>query len=230
MRKEILGASAILVVGLIAVSTSTPALAVESAASGTAPGASQEFAVGRGAQSMVVSDATVTADIERDGFSVTAPAPAPAPAPVVAAAAPTAAVPVASGWVLPVSGTISDSFGARPDLPVAGVNSFHSGTDISAPTGTQVVAASAGTVVFAGENGTYGEWVLIDHGNGIQTGYAHNSSILVSVGQSVAAGETISLVGSTGAATGPHLHFEVRVNDEAIDAIPFMSERGITLG
>lgn len=84
--------------------------------------------------------------------------------------------------------------------------------------------------MYAGYLGSYGNWILIDHGNGVQTGYAHNSVLHVSVGQSVAAGEVISDVGSTGASSGCHLHFEVRVDGARIDPQPFMSARGVTLG
>nr|WP_157497923.1 M23 family metallopeptidase [Leifsonia sp. Leaf325] len=134
------------------------------------------------------------------------------------------------GWTLPVSGWISDSFGPRPDRPVAGVGAFHYGTDIAASCGQTVYAASAGTVSYANWLGTYGNWVLIDHGGDVQTGYAHNSEILVGVGQWVAAGTPIALVGTTGASSGCHSHFEVRWNGARIDPQPFMAERGVTLG
>jgi murein DD-endopeptidase MepM/ murein hydrolase activator NlpD len=133
-------------------------------------------------------------------------------------------------WVLPVAGFISDPFGPRPDRPVAGVGAFHEGTDIAASCGTPVVAATGGTVVYAAYNGSYGNWILIDHGNGVQTGYAHNSTMLVSVGQQVAVGETISTVGSTGASSGCHLHFETHVDNTQIDPVPFMNARGVTIG
>jgi murein DD-endopeptidase MepM/ murein hydrolase activator NlpD len=93
-----------------------------------------------------------------------------------------------------------------------------------------VFAAAAGTVVAAGYQGSYGNWILIDHGNGVQTGYAHSSQLLVSVGQRVAAGATIALVGTTGSSTGCHVHFETRVNGTQVDPVPFMSTRSITLG
>lgn len=134
------------------------------------------------------------------------------------------------GWALPVSGWISDSFGPRPNRPVAGVGAFHYGTDIAASCGRPVYAATGGTVVYADWLGTYGYWVLIDHGNGVQTGYAHNSELLVQTGQQVPAGANIALVGTTGASSGCHLHFEVRVDGARIDPQPFMSNRGITLG
>jgi murein DD-endopeptidase MepM/ murein hydrolase activator NlpD len=134
------------------------------------------------------------------------------------------------GWALPVSGWISSWFGPRPNKPVAGVGAFHHGTDIAAGCGRNVYAASAGTVVYAGWLGSYGNWVLIDHGDGTQTGYAHNSSLLVSPGQQVSAGATIALVGTTGASSGCHVHFETRVNGARVDPQAFMSARGVTLG
>jgi len=134
------------------------------------------------------------------------------------------------GWALPVSGWISDSFGPRPNRPVAGVGAFHYGTDLAAGCGRGVYAATADTVVYADWLGSYGLWVLIDHGNGIQTGYAHNGELYVSPGQRVPAGANIAAVGSTGASTGCHLHFEVRVDGARIDPEPFMSNRGITIG
>lgn len=92
----------------------------------------------------------------------------------------------------------------------------HSGLDLAAPTGTAIYAAASGTVVYAATSGGgysgYGKLIKIDHGNGVQTWYAHCSSILVSSGQTVSAGQQIGRVGSTGYATGPHLHFEVRIN------------------
>ncbi|MEV1129099.1 M23 family metallopeptidase [Agromyces sp. NPDC049794] len=136
------------------------------------------------------------------------------------------------GWALPVAGRLTDGFGPRPNKPVAGVNDFHRGTDLSASCGAPIFAATSGTVVQAARNGTYGNWVLIDHGSNVATGYAHliDGGIAVSPGESVAAGQLIGAVGSTGASTGCHLHFEVRLGGIAVDAIPFMAARGITLG
>jgi murein DD-endopeptidase MepM/ murein hydrolase activator NlpD len=87
-------------------------------------------------------------------------------------------------------------------------------------------------VVQAERDGTYGNWVLIEHGDGIQTGYAHivNGGTEVAVGQNVEAGQEIARVGATGAATGCHLHFEVRISGKAVDPVPFMAKRGIPLG
>ncbi|MDJ0379119.1 M23 family metallopeptidase [Cryobacterium sp. PH31-L1] len=138
--------------------------------------------------------------------------------------------PSGQGWTLPVSGWISSAYGARPNKPVAGVGAFHYGTDIAASCGRNVHAASAGTVVYAGWLGSYGNWVLIDHGDGTQTGYAHNSSLLVSTGQQVSTGTTVALVGNTGASSGCHVHFETRVNGARVNPQTFMSDRGVTLG
>lgn len=135
-----------------------------------------------------------------------------------------------SGWALPVSGWISDPYGPRPNAPVEGVRPFHAGTDLAAACGTPVHAAAAGTVSYAGWLGTYGNFVLIDHGGGIQTAYGHNSSFAVGIGTRVAAGAVISYVGSTGASTGCHLHFEVREGGSGIDPVPFMRAHGVTLG
>jgi murein DD-endopeptidase MepM/ murein hydrolase activator NlpD len=136
------------------------------------------------------------------------------------------------GWIKPVSGRITSSFGPRLSKPVAGVNAFHSGTDLGASCDATVRAATGGTVIYSGWLGSYGNWVLIDHGDGVQTGYAHNRAggLLVSVGQKVAAGDPIALVGSTGASSGCHSHFEVRTNGSRTDAVPFMRNRGATLG
>ncbi|GAA2751197.1 hypothetical protein GCM10009869_14070 [Amnibacterium kyonggiense] len=137
-----------------------------------------------------------------------------------------------AGWANPAgAGPITGVFGPRPDQP-AGANFFHRGTDIGVPYGSPIYAAHAGTVVYAGWFGTYGYWIEINDGDGIQTGYAHirPGGIFVRVGQRVSAGQNIASVGQTGAATGPHLHFEVRLNEVAVNAQPFMAARGIVLG
>ena len=99
---------------------------------------------------------------------------------------------------------------------------MHEGIDIAVPSGTPVHAAAAGTVIYAGWMTGYGNLVVLDHGNGLATAYAHNSSLLVSVGQHVSQGQTISLSGSTGHSTGPHVHFEVRVNGVAVDPLLYL--------
>jgi murein DD-endopeptidase MepM/ murein hydrolase activator NlpD len=133
------------------------------------------------------------------------------------------------GWAAPAVGSLTDGFGPRPDKPLPEVNDFHRGTDIGAACGAAVYAASAGVVATSAPLGTYGNWILIDHGNGIATGYAHvaEGQTLVSVGDAVIAGQVIASVGSTGSSTGCHLHFEVRVDGTAIDARPFLVQRGV---
>jgi murein DD-endopeptidase MepM/ murein hydrolase activator NlpD len=117
---------------------------------------------------------------------------------------------------VPVSGDVSSNFGLRDDL-VHKKKSFHAGKDIAAPGGSEIRAVSSGTVTFSGMAARYGKMVEIDHGAGMLTRYAHNAANLVSVGQEVRAGQTIGLVGSTGRATGAHLHLEVRQYGNAVD-------------
>ncbi len=123
--------------------------------------------------------------------------------------------PSASGFIWPVNGTVVSGYGMR-------WGRLHEGIDITASTGTPIWAAAAGTVIHAGWLGGYGNLVVVDHGNGLATAYAHASAILVAVGQQVAQGETLSLVGSTGNSSGPHLHFEVRVNGIAVDPLLYL--------
>lgn len=115
--------------------------------------------------------------------------------------------------VLPVSGKISSRYGESSKIR----SSDHTGLDISAPTGTKIKAVSKGEVIFAKKSGSYGNLVKIDHGNGVQTWYAHTSKILVKKGQNVKAGEVIALVGSTGNSTGSHLHLEIRINGKHVN-------------
>ena len=113
----------------------------------------------------------------------------------------------------PVSGMISSRFGDR-----SGVRRYtHTGTDIAAPMGTAVTAAAAGTVAQAGWNGSYGNCIIINHANGVQTWYAHLSKMNVSVGQQVDTSTVIGNVGSTGNSTGPHLHLEIRINGAPVN-------------
>jgi len=99
---------------------------------------------------------------------------------------------------------------------------MHEGIDVGCSYGTPNRAAASGTVIYSGWLGGYGNLVVVDHGNGLSTAYAHASSLLVGVGQSVSQGETVSLVGSTGNSSGPHLHFEVRVNGQAVDPLLYL--------
>jgi murein DD-endopeptidase MepM/ murein hydrolase activator NlpD len=125
---------------------------------------------------------------------------------------------------------VTSGYGSRVP-PTGGVSPFHRGTDIGAGCNSPIYAAHTGTVSYAGWYGTYGNFILIEHEGGISTGYAHivNGGILVHSGQTVGVGHQIARVGSTGASTGCHLHFEVRVNGTAIDAVPFMRARGINI-
>lgn len=124
-------------------------------------------------------------------------------------------------FVWPVRGTISSPFGPRIH-PIYGVPSFHTGIDIAVPEGTPVRAAAAGTVTFAGWHEGFGVLVVIDHGNGYESFYAHLSKLLVGAGQSVSAGDVIALSGNTGLSTGPHLHFEVRYLGTPVDPRPLL--------
>ena len=113
--------------------------------------------------------------------------------------------------IRPISGIITSRFGARSSIR----SSSHTGLDISAPTGTPISAAASGTVTFSGYKGSYGNMLVISHGNGVQTYYAHCSKLYVSAGTKVTQGQKVAAVGSTGNSTGPHLHLEIRVNGVA---------------
>ena len=110
------------------------------------------------------------------------------------------------------NGSRSSNFGWRID-PFTKVKTFHEGTDFVAKTGEPILAAAGGFVIFSGSHYQYGNMIDIDHGNGLSTRYAHADKLLVNVGQLVLPGEKIALVGSTGRSTGPHLHYEIRMNN-----------------
>jgi murein DD-endopeptidase MepM/ murein hydrolase activator NlpD len=118
-----------------------------------------------------------------------------------------------SGFIWPVSGVVTSGFGYR-------WGRMHEGIDISAPCGTPIRAVAAGTIIFSGWMGGYGNLVVVDHGNGLATAYAHQSAIYASGG--VGQGQTIGAVGTTGSSTGCHLHFEVRVNGGAVDPMGYL--------
>ena len=113
----------------------------------------------------------------------------------------------------PINGTVTSRFGSIESVRYGA----HTGLDIAAASGTPIKAAAGGTIEYASWMGSYGNLVIVSHGNGIKTYYAHCSKILVTKGQTVNAGDTISLVGTTGNSTGPHLHFEVRINDKPVN-------------
>ncbi|HEY0407232.1 MAG TPA: peptidoglycan DD-metalloendopeptidase family protein [Pyrinomonadaceae bacterium] len=124
--------------------------------------------------------------------------------------------------IWPVTGELTDGFGGRRN-PFGGYSSeFHTGQDIATLSGTPVAAAANGTVIFAGCQNGYGQIVIIDHGDGLTTRYGHLSKIETSVGQSITRGEILGRVGSTGRSTGPHLHYEVRINDKPVDPMQYL--------
>jgi murein DD-endopeptidase MepM/ murein hydrolase activator NlpD len=139
----------------------------------------------------------------------TAPATSPGATPGAAAA------PSAAGLIWPVHGPITSPFGPR-------WGGFHPGIDIGVPTGTAIEAAAAGTVIWCGWESGYGNLVVLDHHNGIATAYAHQSRIAVSCNEDVSQGQVIGYVGCTGFCTGPHLHFEVRVNGTPVDPLGYL--------
>jgi murein DD-endopeptidase MepM/ murein hydrolase activator NlpD len=122
---------------------------------------------------------------------------------------------------MPVNGWISSYYGWRVH-PIFGTRRMHAGLDLAAIGGTPIYAAEAGTVIIAGVRGGYGNAVVIDHGGGLATLYAHQSRLTVSVGENVAAGERIGFVGCTGYCTGDHLHFEVHINGKHTDPLPYL--------
>jgi murein DD-endopeptidase MepM/ murein hydrolase activator NlpD len=129
--------------------------------------------------------------------------------------------------VRPVAGEISSPFGMRRDPLGRGGERFHEGVDIAAPAGAPVRAVAAGRVVFSASAAGYGNLVAIDHGGGLTTRYAHNGANLVFAGETVAAGQEVALVGSSGRSTGPHLHFEVLKDGRPVDPGPLLvAKRG----
>ena len=115
--------------------------------------------------------------------------------------------------VLPVTGRITSRYGERSSLR----RSTHTGLDIACTTGTDIKVVSNGTVTFSGKKGSYGNLIIVDHGNGVETWYGHCSKLYAKVGDAITAGDVIAAVGSTGNSTGPHLHFEIRINGECVN-------------
>ncbi|MBK5231461.1 MAG: peptidoglycan DD-metalloendopeptidase family protein [Thermoleophilia bacterium] len=129
--------------------------------------------------------------------------------------------PSAAGLIWPVSGTITSGFGGRSSPGGVGTT-YHEGLDIAVPEGTPIRAAQGGTVIAASYNGGYGNYTCIDHGNALSTCYGHQSQLGVTTGQSVDQGQVIGYSGNTGASTGPHVHFEVRINGVAQDPLGYL--------
>ena len=125
-------------------------------------------------------------------------------------------------WPVPGYTRITSQFGMRTH-PITGVYKLHTGVDIGAPMGATFIAANDGLVTYAGWNKAYGNMVIIDHGGGITTLYGHGSEILVQVGQTVFQGTPVLKVGSTGYSTGPHAHFEVRINGEYVQPLDYIT-------
>lgn len=118
-------------------------------------------------------------------------------------------------------GFITSGFGMRPD-PFTGSSSFHQGVDVCTPRGTPVRATAAGRVVSAGPDGEYGLTLQIDHGRGVETRYSHNQKLLVRAGQKVHRGQVVAQVGTSGRSTGPHLHYEIHVNNRPVNPMRYI--------
>ncbi len=127
--------------------------------------------------------------------------------------------------VWPVEGKLESGFGGRRNPFGGGSYEFHSGQDIDAPWGAPVIAGATGRVSFVGWQNGYGQLVVIDHGSGLTTRYGHLSQITVSLGQMVKRADFLGRVGSTGRSTGPHLHYEVRINDEPVNPLQYLLTR-----
>jgi murein DD-endopeptidase MepM/ murein hydrolase activator NlpD len=123
----------------------------------------------------------------------------------------------------PITGRLSSNFGDRQH-PVWFTRRPHEGIDIASGYGYDIAAAAKGTVTFCGYNSSYGYHIIIDHGNGLTTLYAHASKLLVKAGLEVNKGDIIARTGSTGISTGPHLHFEIRINDIAVDPLIYLDQ------
>lgn len=122
----------------------------------------------------------------------------------------------------PVPGPVSSSFGPRLH-PILGYTRLHTGVDMSARSGDEIAAAAGGTVILAGWYGGYGNTVILDHGGGMATLYAHQTEVNVSKGDEVGVADVVGYIGSTGLSTGPHLHFEVRLDGAPVDPVPYFS-------
>lgn len=124
-------------------------------------------------------------------------------------------------WPVPGYSRISSGYGYRKH-PILGGQEFHTGIDIPAPMGTPTVAIDSGTIIYSGVQGSYGNTVMIQHDDGKVSLYAHNSELLASVGQRVEKGQVVAKIGSTGMSTGPHLHFEIRINGKHVNPTDYL--------
>jgi murein DD-endopeptidase MepM/ murein hydrolase activator NlpD len=132
--------------------------------------------------------------------------------------------PLSEAMILPVVGRLSSHYGERSD-PLTGEVKFHHGIDITSPIGTEIRAALPGMVTFSGWQQGYGQTIILSHDNGYITQYAHNSANLAHVGEHVGRGQPIALVGQSGRATGPHVHFEVRNDGGALDPVLLLANK-----
>ena len=164
----------------------------------------------RAAAAAAAAAAAEAAQERHRSTSAASSAPASNPSPATTAAPTTTAAPSRSGLVRPVPGGVSSGYGKRVH-PIHGGVRLHTGWDMNGGMGQPIVAAAGGTVIYAGVKGGYGNTLMVDHGGGMVTLYAHQSKFAVGYGASVGAGQVIGYVGSTGDSTGPHLHFEVRI-------------------
>ncbi len=174
----------------------------------------QRLADAEAAFTSVINQRLAEEEAARQAAAAAVAGPAPSARPALDARS-------ASGFVFPTEGEITSGFGYRVH-PILGYSRFHAGIDIAAPEGTTVWASKEGEVILAGWNGGYGNCVIIAHEGGMATLYGHMSELGVSEGQVVEQGETIGWVGSTGASTGPHLHFETWVGGEPYDPYLFL--------
>ncbi|WP_156869440.1 M23 family metallopeptidase [Sporichthya polymorpha] len=186
--------------------------AVQSGMSGTAPAADAARSFAQ------VLDAALSAQPASSGSSATEPT----------AGLPSSSPAGADPWVSPLPGRVTSDFGMRTH-PITGKYKLHTGTDVAGTAGAPIRAASSGVVVEAEWEAGNGNTVTIDHGDGVITRYAHTSQMLVEPGERVGAGDVIARVGSTGLATGPHLHFEVRRRGTALDPEVWLGARGTSL-
>jgi murein DD-endopeptidase MepM/ murein hydrolase activator NlpD len=138
---------------------------------------------------------------------------------------------IKNGWAVPANGYISSPYGYRVH-PISGSVRFHAGVDIANGAGTPIYAAASGVVEFAGWSGGFGNYIRINHGNGLTTGYPHLQAggILVRMGQEVVVGQNIGRMGTTGYSTGNHLHFEVRENGVATNPVTYLRNKGLAIG
>ena len=127
----------------------------------------------------------------------------------------------ATTFIKPTNGRLTSGFGNRKH-PLTKRTAFHAGIDLANSKGTRINASRNGQVIFAGNKGTYGKFIVIRHASGVETAYAHLSSINVRVGQNVSQGQHIGNMGSTGRSTGSHLHFEIRINGSAVNPLKYI--------